>query len=312
METLRRVPGLTYVIYLSLIIAVVFAISNLAQAETTHTTLHIDTSDIVVSMNGDLPLGQATILDWVQRSAFTVCHYFGRFPVPRLDLRIQGVQGDNIGGTAYGYDQHINIPLGRDVTLADLDDDWVLIHEMVHMGHPDVPEAQKWFKEGIATYVEPIARAQMGNMSANRLWADLVHRIPQGLPHFGDRGLDFTPTWGRTYWGGAMFCLLADVGIRERTGNRKGLQDALRAILSAGGTLDQQWSIRHALSVGDEAVGVPVLTELYERMRSDSKPENLELLWQRLGVEIKSNNRIELSDDAPLAATRQAITTGGN
>ena len=58
--------------------------------------------------------------------------------------------------------------------------------------------------------------------------------MPKGLPAAGDRGLDYTPTWGRTYWGGALFCLLADIDIRKRTSNRFGLQDALRAIVAAG------------------------------------------------------------------------------
>jgi hypothetical protein len=67
------------------------------------------------------------------------------------------------------------------------------------------------------------------------VWRDLIEGLPHGLPRAGDRGLDFTPTWGRTYWGGAMYCLLADVEIRKRTGNRHGLQDALRGVLAGGG-----------------------------------------------------------------------------
>jgi hypothetical protein len=35
-----------------------------------------------------------------------------------------------------------------------------------------------------------------------------------------------------------MFCLVADVEIRRATGNRKGLQDALRAIVAAGATIN--------------------------------------------------------------------------
>jgi hypothetical protein len=38
-----------------------------------------------------------------------------------------------------------------------------------------------------------------------------------------------------------MFCLVADVQIRKATGNRKGLQDALQAIVAAQGTIDAQW-----------------------------------------------------------------------
>jgi hypothetical protein len=41
----------------------------------------------------------------------------------------------------------------------------------------------------------------------------MVSGMPQGEPQRGDRGLDGTHTWGRTYWGGAMFCLLTDVEI---------------------------------------------------------------------------------------------------
>ena len=56
-----------------------------------------------------------------------------------------------------------------------------------------------------------------------------------GLPRAGEGGMDQTPTWGRTYWGGALYCLQADVAIREQTANRVGLQTALRAILKETG-----------------------------------------------------------------------------
>lgn len=59
-------------------------------------------------------------------------------------------------------------------------------------------------------------------------------RHPFGRPEAGDRGLDRTPTWGRTYWGGAFFCFVADVQIREATHGAKSLDDALRAIVAAG------------------------------------------------------------------------------
>ena len=61
--------------------------------------------------------------------------------------------------------------------------------------------------------------------------------MPQGLPERGDKGLNDTPSHDRRYWGGAMFCLVADVEIRRRTHNRFGLKHALRAVLEAGGTL---------------------------------------------------------------------------
>lgn len=101
-----------------------------------------------------------------------------------------------------------------------------------------------------ATYVEPIARVQVGQLTAEKIWRDMLQNMPKGLPAAGDQGLDNTHTWGRTYWGGALFYLQADVRIRERTGNRSGLQDALRAIVANGGNVEVSWDVRRTLAMG--------------------------------------------------------------
>jgi predicted metalloprotease with PDZ domain len=133
--------------------------------------------------------------------------------------------------------------------------------------------------------------------------------MPQGLPKEGDRGLDNTPTWGRTYWGGALFCLLADVGIREHTANRLGLEDALRAINRKGGNIDTEWPLEHALQIGDRATGVSTLTDLYRQMGSQPGQVDLPALWERLGVR-RTGETTTFVEDAPLAATRRAIMKG--
>src|SRR5207245_886195 len=129
-----------------------------------------------------------------------------------------------------------------------------------------------------------IARARVGELSPEKVWGDMVAGMPQGLPSAGDRGLDFTHTWGRTYWGGALFCLMADVEIRKRTGNAHGLEDALRAILKAGGTIESEWPLSKAFEIGDRVTGVPVLQELYAEMKDKPKSVDLEKLWKELGV----------------------------
>ena len=81
---------------------------------------------------------------------------------------------------------------------------------------------------------DTLARAQAGQLSEAQVWAQFVGGMPLGLPQDGDEGLDRTHTWARTYWGGALFCMLADIEIRERTGNRKSIDDAFRAVVQAG------------------------------------------------------------------------------
>ena len=144
-----------------------------------------------------------------------------------------------------------------------------------------------------------------------RVWGDLVRGLPKGLPRTEDRGLDHTHTWGRIYWGGALFFLLADIEIHQRTHNQHSLQDALRAINAAGGNIAKDIPLDRVFQIGDAATGVPVLTELYQRMEATPVDVDLTDLWQRLGVEVH-DGAITFNDQAPLATIRRAITGGAD
>jgi hypothetical protein len=210
---------------------------------------------------------------------------------------------------AFGADEgdRITIRVGSQTSPPEFASDWMLTHEMIHLSFPSLPENHHWIEEGIATYVEPIARVRAGHLAPERMWADLVRDMPQGLPQTGDRGLDRTHSWGRTYWGGALFCLLADVEIRRQTKNAKGLEHALRAILDAGGDIRHDWDLAQALRVGDRATGTTVLQSLYEEMKD--KPINVDLtaLWADLGVEF-NGVEVQFDEEARIASIRRAIT----
>jgi hypothetical protein len=250
----------------------------------------------------------ALILPWVRRSGEIVAAYYGRFPVKHLRLALEDQPGEGVHGgkTFANPDAYIRVGVGRAVTAAQLLADWVLVHEMTHLALPDTGEEHAWLSEGLATYVEGIARVQAGNRTELDVWSEELSSMPRGLPQAGDAGLDHTHTWGRTYWGGAMFCLLADVEIRRRTHNARGLQDALRAILASSGGLSADWPIARVLARGDEAVGVPVLQELYARYRDAAPAPDLAQLWTDLGVE-SAGGTVRLNEAAPLAEIRRAI-----
>jgi hypothetical protein len=177
---------------------------------------------------------------------------------------------------------------------------------MVHLAFPSVPQDHHWIEEGLATYVEPIARARAGNLTPEKIWSDMVEGMPKGLPKAGDRGLDHTHTWGRTYWGGALFCLVADVEIRKRTSNLIGLEDGLRGILKSGGSIEVEWPLVRALQTADHATGVPVLEEMYEKMKATPVAPDLEELWKDLGIKY-DGDKVSFDDSAPFAAVRKAI-----
>ncbi|HSY05886.1 MAG TPA: hypothetical protein VK803_08055 [Steroidobacteraceae bacterium] len=252
--------------------------------------------------------GAGPIVEWAQRSAYIVAGYYGRFPAARATVRIVAEPGGGVHGgkTFANPDGFIRVTAGREVSDAQLRADWVLVHEMTHLALPEVGEAHAWLSEGIAVYVEGVARVQAGNRSETDVWAEELRAMPRGLPAAGDRGLDRTHSWGRTYWGGAMFCLMADVEIRRRTQLHFGLQDALRAVQRASGGLAAEWPIERVLRTGDDAVGSRTLEDLYAEMRDTPVTPDLMTLWRQLGIEPEGDT-VRLSDAAPLAAVRRAI-----
>lgn len=257
---------------------------------------------------GGLALPRDRVLDWIARSARAVSVYYGRFPLAAVDVLIVPVAGKGVKhGRAYGHDGGaIQVAVGRESDAQDLVADWVMVHEMVHMAFPRMHDRHDWLSEGLAVYVESIARLQAGDLDAGFVWRGFVKGMDHGLPRAGDRGLDFTPTWGRTYWGGAIFCLLADLEIRRRTAGAKSLQDALRGVLAAGGNFEAVWPIRKALAAADKATGTTALTDLYEAWRAAPVDPKLPGLWKRLGVRVSGKTAI-FDDSAELAAVRRRI-----
>jgi hypothetical protein len=252
--------------------------------------------------------GAEPLLQWIERSSGIVSAYYGTFPTRALRIEVVPEDGGGVrGGKTWGYHGgFIRVQVGRDVTEAQLMDDWVLVHEMTHLALPDVGDAQSWFSEGLAVYVEGVAREQAGNRTQQDVFAEQMKQMPRGMPQAGDQGLDHTHTWGRTYWGGAMFCFLADVEIHRRTGNRLGLQDAMRAVVKASGGLTADWPINRVFATADEATGTKVFEELYAQMKDSPVSPDLHDLWAKLGV-VSDGGTITLRDDAPLSDVRRSI-----
>jgi hypothetical protein len=279
--------------------------------------IQIGAASIEVSFApGNLELSRPQIRDWIRHAGDAVAEYFGRFPMAHARIRVRPVEGRKgvFNGTTWGNRRSggafTRISIGELTTPAQLDGDWMMTHELTHLAFPDIAgegREHHWIEEGMATYIEPIARAQIGQLAVDKVWSDMMRFMPQGLPREGDQGLDRTHTWGRTYWGGALFWLLADVQIREQTQNRKGLQDAMRGVMNAGGTLDQEWPIERVLEIGDRAVGCSVLEDLYNQMKATPVHTDLAALWERLGVEA-GGGMVRYNDAAPLAKVRRAIT----
>ncbi len=264
--------------------------------------------DVTVAPSG-LAMSAADVKAWVERAVTGIAAYYGVFPTPRtLVVVVPGTGADTEGETLGDGGPSVVVRAARGLTASQAIDDWVVVHELLHVTVPSLGRQEAWLSEGIATYVEPIVRARAGIVSVPRFWSDLVKGLPQGLPEAGDQGLERTHTWGRTYWGGALFCLVADVRIREATRGARSFDDALRGIIATGANVESHWSVDQFLDEGDRATGVTVLRDLYREMGLSPGTVDLDALWKRLGVHVGTAGGVVFDDRAELASVRRAIT----
>lgn len=264
----------------------------------------------------DFAVSPAVIARWIRSSALATSTYFGQFPVRRVVMRLRPAEGDDvIGGSATADpDPRITITIGRDTAERTLLADSTAVHEMTHLAIPDHAERYLWFHEGIATYVETIARAQAGLITPERAWGELAHGMALGVVDGEEeRGLDRTEIWDRRYWGGAIFFLLADIEMRRQSGGRQGLQDALRSLQRSGGNLATHWEFARILRTADSAIGRNVLQKLYVDLARTGAPGRIDRamlagLWRELGVAPTGRHTSRLDDSARLAPVRRSIT----
>ncbi len=276
-------------------------------SSTSEDTLQVGSAIIHIGLDPDLPLRPNLIVDWVRRAAVAVTNYLGNFPVNSLYIGIHAGGGEPVGGGVTHGASRIDVRLGSDAENEDLRRDWIMTHEMFHLAFPTLAPRYLWMMEGLSDYLEPVARARAGQLTAREVWREFVEGLPQGLPVGDEQGLDKSTSRERIYWGGNLFWLLTDLQIRVRTRNRHSVDDAIRAILKAGGNGGADWSIERVIKVGDKATGTTALKDLYAELGLQRGDIHLDSLWQALGV-VYRHGALYFDDSAPWAAYRASIT----
>ncbi len=254
----------------------------------------------------DLP--EEALVNWISLSAKAVASYYGRFPVPRLSVYLRDREGSRVGyGSTHPAEiPYIQVNIGRRITKDTLDDDWVMTHEMTHLGFPSINGSYSWIEEGLATYIEPLARARIGTSTKEEFWHDLLRHLPRDLPNYGKNGMEEASNFSEIYWGGALFWLVADVEVRKQTNNRRGLEEVLQHVISRGGTITSDWDLKELLNECDKTVNKRIFTNTYNKMMVTPINIDVNELWKQLGVELK-DNKVIFNNNAPLAKIRLAI-----
>jgi hypothetical protein len=266
----------------------------------------------VALLGPPLAMGDAAAVGFVQKSAACVASLYGRFPVDAtlFVVPVPGASDVVFGRVMSLAGASVALLFGDATPASSVGDNWVVVHELFHLSTPSFVGEGHWLEEGLATYYEPLLRARAGWMSEADLWAHFAREMPRGLRPDGEPpSLEDRDDIDSTYWGGALFALVADVGIRAATHDAHSLDDAVRAVLAREGDATHAAHVADFLRVGDAATDTGELARAYRSWVLGGANPDLAVLWRDLGVVTGgAGGQVTLRDDAPLAAVRRAMT----
>ncbi|HEX6118181.1 MAG TPA: hypothetical protein VFZ03_01945, partial [Dongiaceae bacterium] len=200
--------------------------------------------------------------------------------------------------------------VGEQAAHRQLYDDWVLVHEFIHLGSPLMRDTGAWLNEGFATFYEPVLRTRAGWKSEDAVWREWITSMPRGMPAMTEIGLENAGRGG-IYWGGALFALMAEIESLKASDGKIGFSDCLRTVLAEGGDVTQKWPTMKFLGRCDALLGTPVISALAEQHIRKGSAMDLDRLWRRLGVSMADGGAIRYDNKAELAWLRPLIIWGG-
>ena len=272
----------------------------------------VDGPELTLALPTGTALTAEVLTAWVDAAAQSNRRFWGRSPAQHgLVILIPSPRGGvpfgrvlSLGGSV------VTVLVGENATARDLYDDWVLVHEFLHLGSPMMRDTGPWLNEGIATFYEPVLRARAGWKSEDEVWREWISQMPRGVPAMTGIGLSNAGRGG-IYWGGAVFVLMAEIDLLQASQGKYGFSDCLRQVLADGGDATTKWPTARLLQSCDKAVGQDVLTRLAHSHMAKGSAMSLDEIWQRLGVTLSEDGKITYDDSAELAWLRPLIIWGG-
>jgi hypothetical protein len=247
---------------------------------------------------------------WVSAAAESNRRFWARSPAQGgLVVLIPSARGGvpfgrvlSLGGAV------VTVMVGRQATARELYEDWVLVHELLHLGSPLMRDTGAWLNEGIATFYEPVLRARAGWKPEGEVWREWISQMPRGMPAM--TGGLANAGRGGIYWGGALFVLIAEIESLRASGGKLGFSDCLRTVLAEGADATVKSPTMRLLDRCDALLGKPVIASLAKRYIGQGSAMDLDALWRRLGVALDGGT-VRYDDTAELAWLRPLIIWGG-
>jgi hypothetical protein len=295
---------------------------SIALGQLTQSVVETGGARIRLSVMGDtLPETAAALHTWITTGVAAVATLYGRFPVSDLQVLVfpLGHNSDPVpwGEVVRGGGDAVHLYVDGTRSAAELNDNWVLSHELSHLIHPYVSAADAWLPEGIASYYQNVLRARAGLIDASVAWQKLDAGFKRGMAQFtSERSLARdTDTmmrerqYMRVYWSGAAIALIGDVDLRRRSRGAVSLDTVFEELSRCCLPSRRRWQARELMARMDEIAGYAVFVPLYERYVMRPVFPDLEETYRRLGLDGDAAS-LDPSGDAAAGLLRARIMHG--
>ncbi len=273
--------------------------------------VEVEGGSLEVGLMGD-PGEDARRCDWVRQAAREVLTVRRRFPYARATVLVLPVPGRKDAGVFgrvwWSMPPSVALLAGEGASAAAFTEDWVAVHELLHLAHPVFLPRVPWLSEGLATYYTELAKARSGRHSARQGWDNLVDGFSRGRAQAGNLTMEEVAAHGSLYqglyWSGALLALHLDVELRRLTDNRACLDSVLERLGETGPTSTQE---AFAAAV-DALAGQPLFESVLRRHLSAPAFTEESPLLDALGVKGEADGLQFVP--APLASVREALMVG--
>lgn len=266
---------------------------------------------IEVAMPSGLTDAQQNKLSaWLKRGISALKTAYGRLPLQHFQILIFPT-GANLEAVPWGQvmrggGDSVHLYVDETKSLAELNADWVLVHELSHLLHPYLFAGDGWLAEGLASYYQNVLRARAGLLDSDQAWKKLHAGFQRGLKQFephmtlekDTRKLMRERKYMRVYWGGAAIALLADVHLRSESGGVESLDKVLKKLSKCClPTKGQRWQAKELMQQLDETAGTTIFSSLYRAYAVEAAFPSLDSAYEKLGITISGKGSLSFDSD---------------
>ena len=262
---------------------------------------------------------RSDVLVWVNNIADSLLQVYGRWPRQHWRMIVEPASGSSSDPIPWGQVNRGDIDTVRfyilpDASVSSLSESWTSYHELAHLLIPYRGSGDAWFSEGLASYYQNLLQARVGVLDEQRMWQKLLDGFKRGRQQSDFDGLPLASVsdgmpgnraFMRVYWSGAWYFLAADVQLRQQSGGRFGLDDALDALNRC--CADERLSALAIARKLDSENRVVLFEPLFRQARQSLTLPDFESLYASLGIKI-DNGIATLQAEGPGATLRMGIS----